>query len=610
MLQILPPKISNLIAAGEVVQRPASVVKELIENAIDADAHNITVIIEDAGKTLIRIIDDGCGMSADDAKLCFQRHATSKIASAEDLESILTYGFRGEALPSIAAVAEVTLKTRKRGEPTGTETIFSPSGYISQQETAMPEGTDISVSHVFYTIPARRKFLKSDNAEFRHIIAEFSKVALSRFDIGLRLIHNGKDIYNLKKANNLKQRILEIEGRDMAKELIDLETSNPIVTINGFVGNPEDARKSSGNQYFFVNGRYFRSSYLHKAVMKGYEHLIADGTYPSYYLYISIAPESVDVNIHPAKTEVKFENESEIFEILTAVVRESLGRHSLIPTIDFEHDLMPDWSASKQHFPSYITSVPGNNPGNCHDSGRIQSGASAQHIDYKFLEPDHHNTGHHHASFRFPSDRQSVDGYTALFEDNALQGPAILRIGTRYIATPMRSGLLVVDIHRAKERIYYERYLRSLDDAQPITQEVLFPVQIDLSPEKYSILMEDGQRLATLGFDILSVGGGSVSVHGLPEGYSTDEEDVRGAIDSLIAMFMDETSHDFLKADKRDKMARRMALSAASCQLDRFSNEQARLLVDSLFACMEPEISPSGHRCMTMITEDELEKRL
>ncbi len=603
MLQVLPPRISNLIAAGEVVQRPASVVKELVENAVDAGAQNITVIIEDSGKTLIRIIDDGCGMSSEDAKLCFQRHATSKIASAEDLEGILTYGFRGEALPSIAAVAEIILKTRKRGDATGTETEFSPNGFVSQKETAMPEGTDISVSHIFYTIPARRKFLKSDNAEFRHILAEFSKVALSRYDIGLRLIHNGKDIYNLKKANSLKQRILEIEGRDMGKELIDLETSNPLVTIRGFVGNPEDARKSAGNQFFFVNGRYFRSSYLHKAVMKGYEHLIADGTYPSYYLYITIAPESVDVNIHPAKTEVKFENESEIFEILTAVVRESLGRHSSIPTIDFEHDLMPDWSAPQQRFPSYDGNFESN-----FESTHIHSGAGAHNISRTQAESSKPHSGF---SFtHYPEKKTSVDGYSALFEDNASHGPAILRIGSRYIATPLRSGLLIVDIPRAKERIYYERYLRSLDNSEPISQEVLFPVQIDLSPEKYSILMEDRERLAALGFDILPAGDNSVSVHGLPEGYSADEEDVRGAIDSLISMFMDETSHDFIKADKRDKMARKMALSAASCQLDHFSNEQARLLVDSLFACMEPETSPSGHRCMTVITEEELEKRL
>ncbi len=615
MLKVLPPKISNLIAAGEVVQRPASVVKELVENAVDAGATDITVIIEDSGKTLIRIIDDGCGMSPEDAKLCFQRHATSKISTAEDLDGILTYGFRGEALPSIASVAEVTLRTRPKSAQTGTETVFTPDGYRSQEEVTMSGGTDISVRNIFYTVPARRKFLKSDSAEFRHILAEFSKVALSRHDIGLRLVHNGKDIYNLKRANSLKQRILEIEGRDMGKELIDLHTANPIVEIRGFVGRPSDARKSAGNQFFFVNGRYFRSSYLHKAVMKGYEKLIPEGTYPSYYLYITIAPENVDVNIHPAKTEVKFENESEIFEILAAVVRESLGRHSFIPTIDFEHDTLPDFEA------------PMSFPGSADDS-LIVSGVSAHSGQFSRGGSDysrstgstrHYGSGHipgmenllagSFESKSYPTEEQ-VDGYDALFEDKGAPAPSIIRIGTRYIATALRSGLMVIDIRRAKERIFYERYLRSMDDSVPISHQVLFPCQIDLSPEKYSILMEDEQRLRILGFDILSAGGTSVSVQGLPEGFSTGDEDVRMAIDSLISTFMDETSHDFLKASERDRMARKMALSAASCQLNDFSNEQARILVDSLFACMEPETSPSGHRCMFVITEDELEKRL
>ncbi len=595
------------------MQRPASVVKELVENAVDAGAGNITVIIEDSGKTLIQIIDDGCGMSPEDAKLCFQRHATSKIATAEDLDGILTYGFRGEALPSIASVAEVTLRTRRRGEQTGTETVFTPEGYQSQEEAAMSEGTNIAVRNIFYTVPARRKFLKSDSAEFRHILAEFSKVALSRHDIGLRLVHNGKDIYNLKKANSLKQRILEIEGREMGKELIDLHTTNPIVEINGFVGRPDDARKSAGNQFFFVNGRYFRSSYLHKAVMKGYEKLIPEGTYPSYYLYIKVAPENVDVNIHPAKTEVKFENESEIFEILTAVVRESLGRHSFIPTIDFEHDTLPDFEA------------PMSFPGSAGDS-LIVSGVSSRSGQFPRSGSGSYGGGssHHYGSSHIPGmdnlldslepkasyPEPSVDGYSALFEDNGAQTPSIIRIGTRYIATALRSGLMVVDIRRAKERIFYERYLRSMDDAVPISQQVLFPCQIDLSPEKYSILMEDGQRLRLLGFDILSIGEHSVSVQGLPEGFSTGDEDVRMAIDSLISTFMEETSHDFLKASERDRMARKMALSAASCQLNDFSIGQARLLVDSLFACMEPETSPSGHKCMFVLTEEELEKRL
>ena len=342
MLKILPSNISNLIAAGEVVQRPASAVKELLENAVDAGAGNISVFIEDSGKTLIQVIDDGCGMTPEEARLCFERHATSKISEASDLSSIMTYGFRGEALPSIAAVAEVTLRTRKKGSDTGSEAVFTPSGFSGQEEAAMPEGTNIAVRNIFYSLPARRKFLKSDSTEFRQIVSEFSHVALCRPEIGVRLVHNGKDIYNLKKANTLKQRILEIEGKDMVKELIDIRTSTRIINISGFVGNPSDARKSAGNQFFFVNGRYFRSSYFHKAVMKAYDKLIPEGAYPSYYIFFETTPENIDVNIHPAKTEVKFENETEIFEILTAAVKESLGRNSFIPTIDFDHDTLPD----------------------------------------------------------------------------------------------------------------------------------------------------------------------------------------------------------------------------------------------------------------------------
>ena len=330
MLKILPPNISNLIAAGEVVQRPASVVKELVENSVDAGASSITVLIEDAGKTLIQVIDDGCGMTPEEARLCFERHATSKISDAADLSSIVTYGFRGEALPSVAAVAEVTLRTRKRGTETGYETVMTPSGILCQEEAAMPEGTNIAVRNIFYSLPARRKFLKSDNTEMRQIIAEFSHVALCRPEVGVRLVHNKKDVYNLKKANTLKQRILEIEGRDMVKELIDISTSTTIIDISGFVGNPSDARRTPGNQYFFVNGRFFRSPYFHRAVMKAYDKLIPEGSYPSYYIFFSTRPGNVDVNIHPAKTEVKFENETEIFEILTAAVKEALGRSSFI----------------------------------------------------------------------------------------------------------------------------------------------------------------------------------------------------------------------------------------------------------------------------------------
>ena len=317
-----------MIAAGEVVQRPASVVKELVENAVDAGADQVTVVIQDAGRTLIQVIDNGCGMSPDQAVLCFERHATSKLRSAEDLHNILTFGFRGEALASIAAVAEVTLKTRREEDEVGCQVDFADSQHLSTQEIAAPRGANFSVRNLFYNVPARRKFLKSDNVEFKHVVTEFIRVALTRPDIGFTLTHNGKDIYVLRPAKSLKFRIQDVLGGNVAKEIVDIKAETSVVGIYGFAGRPDMARKGLGNQYFFVNGRYFRSPYLHKAVMKAYENLIPEGVTPSYFVYLEIDPQSIDVNIHPTKTEIKFEDDSVVFQILYACIKESLGKNS------------------------------------------------------------------------------------------------------------------------------------------------------------------------------------------------------------------------------------------------------------------------------------------
>lgn len=599
MLKILPSNISNLIAAGEVVQRPASAVKELLENAVDAGAGNISVIIEDSGKTLIQVIDDGCGMTPEEARLCFERHATSKISEASDLSSIVTYGFRGEALPSIAAVAEVTLRTRKKGSDTGSETVFTPSGFSGQEEAAMPEGTNIAVRNIFYSLPARRKFLKSDSTEFRQIVSEFSHVALCRPEISVRLVHNGKDIYNLKKANTLKQRILEIEGKDMVKELIDVRTSTRIINISGFIGNPSDARKSAGNQFFFVNGRYFRSSYFHKAVMKAYDKLIPEGAYPSYYIFFETTPENVDVNIHPAKTEVKFENETEIFEILTAAVKESLGRNSFIPTIDFDHDTLPDIPAPSRF--NYTGSYSRPQP------------ARPQHIPYETILPDTSPSRHYSAIESAERPSAAVNGYGEIFEDSGTSssGSGILQISGRYLVTTLRSGMMIVDIRRARERILYEKYLRQLDNSTPISHQVLFPCVIQLSPERHSLLTENTEQLRLLGFDIEPQEGNTISVNGLPEEFGTDESSVRTAIDNLLASLMETGSIDLIRADNREVMARRLAgAAAASAGNGRLSADEARLLVDTLFSCAEPETSPGGKRCMSVLTEEDIERIL
>ena len=319
-LRILPGNIANMIAAGEVVQRPASVVKELVENAVDAGASQITVIITDSGRTLIQVIDDGCGMAPDDAVLCFERHATSKIYDAEDLNNIMTFGFRGEALASIAAVAEVTLKTRTADEGIGCQVEFAASEHVSTTEAATPKGTNISVRNLFYNVPARRKFLKSDNVEFRHIVEEFTKVALTRPEIAFTLMHNGKNIFVLGKAKSTKFRIMDLLGQNVVGDIVDVSAETSVVRLSGFVGRPDSAKKTLGNQFFFVNGRYFRSPYFHKAVMKAYEGLIPEGVTPSYFIFMEVDPHSVDVNISPTKTEVKFEDDTFIFQVILAAI--------------------------------------------------------------------------------------------------------------------------------------------------------------------------------------------------------------------------------------------------------------------------------------------------
>lgn len=595
MLKVLPANISNLIAAGEVVQRPSSVVKELMENSVDAGASTITVIVEDAGKTLIQIIDDGIGMTSDEAVLCFERHATSKISEASDLENILTYGFRGEALPSVSSVSEVTLRTRRRGEPTGTEVVFTPSGLKSREEAAMPEGTNISVRNIFFSVPARRKFLKSDNTEFRQIIGEFSRVALCRPELNMRLVHNGKDIFNLKKANTLKQRILEIEGKDMAKELVDVETDTALVSLHGFVGNPADARKTPGNQYFFVNGRYFRSPYFNKAVMKAYDKLIPEGTYPSYYIFFSIGPENVDVNIHPAKTEVKFENESEIFEILAACVRESLGRNTIIPSIDFGHDTLPDLN--------FFEAQPEDRRP-LFRSGRTTYTESMISSVLPPVSREKASVPRNAASYPLPGASE------VLFDDSSVRIPGLIVVSGKYVVTTVRSGLMVVDIRRARERILYEKYLCELDGAVPISHQVLFPCSVMLSPEKYSLLMEDPERLGSLGFDIVSPEPGLVTVNGIPDGFMADEESVKTAIEDLVASFVDAGPISMHKAAYRENMAAGLAKSAASCRFARMTPDEARVLVDKLFACAEPERTPAGQKTMFIITEEEIERKL
>ena len=593
MLQVLPPSISNLIAAGEVVSRPASVVKELVENAVDAGAKSVVVSVLDAGKTLIQVIDDGCGMSADDAVLCFERHATSKIATAEDLERIMTYGFRGEALASIAAVAEVTLRTRRPEDEIGTMVEISGSKPAKAQPVAAPSGTHLAIRNLFYNVPARRKFLKSDNAELRAIIQEFLRVALIRPEVAFKLTSNGKEIHNLRPATTRKKRILDIYGMNLAKELVEVNVDTTLVRISGYIGNPEDARKSTGNQFFFVNGRYFRSPFFHKAVCKPYEKLVPDDYTPAYFLFLETEPERVDVNIHPAKTEVKFEDEGMIFEILVAAVREALGKNDFTPSIDFDMKGAPDIPVFTPH----------GNGGDWQRPPKIDYSPLFNPFDVQ-AEP----TAPANPETRpaYPVVPQTP-GYGRLFEEESVAAlNSLIVLQRRYIVTPVKSGMMVIDIRRARQRIYYERYLEKLAERQPVRQQTLFPVTVQLSAEDCLTVLEQPDLVASLGFDIQDFGGNTVVVNALPEGYPTSEEQVRVCIDQLIAALRDDTSLD----DQPHLLAASMAASAAASGAGSLNATEAQLLVDQLFACREPKLTPDGRRCMTIITFEELEKKL
>lgn len=577
MLKVLPQNISNLIAAGEVVSRPSAVVKELMENAVDAGATSISVSVLDAGKTLIQVIDDGCGMSADDAVLCFERHATSKIDSAEDLESISTYGFRGEALPSIAAIAEVTLKTRRPQDEAATKVEAAASRIVSTETVAAPVGTSIAVRNIFYNVPARRKFLKSDNVELRNIVQEFTRIALVRTGLALKLTASGKEIYNLKPAQNVKQRIRDLFGMNVSNELVPIKVDTTVVNVSGFIGNPEEAVKRQGNQYFFVNGRYFRSPLFNKAVCKPYENLIAADSAPAYFIFLESEPEKVDVNIHPSKTEVKFEDEPVIFEILMAGVRESLGKNDFTPSIDFDMKGAPEIP---------IFQMPG-------EQGQNFRPVQQPSIGYDPLFNPFNET-------RFEN--------AGLFceEPSAAPQADIMVVQKKYVITPVRSGLMVVNILRARERIFFEKYLQKIVEDLPVSQQTLFPVTVNLSPEDHLTLLQQPDLLSRLGFDIRDFGGNSVVVYGLPENYPTDEPSVRGSIDELLAALKDDTATD----DTRTLLAARMAESAAKRASEPVGKEAAQLLVDSLFACREPNLTPDGHKCVTILTTEELDKRL
>ena len=591
-LRILPQNVANMIAAGEVVQRPASVVKELLENALDADADKVSVVVTDAGRTLVRVVDNGCGMSPDDAVLCFERHATSKIATPEDLSAILTFGFRGEALASIAAVSEVTLRTRLRGAEVGCEVVFAASEQVSLKETATPEGSSFSVRNLFYNVPARRKFLKSDTVELRHIVEEFTRVALTRPDVAFSLSNNGRDLFNIKPAKTLKYRILDILGQGVVGEVTEIDASTSLSRIYGFIGRPESARKTLGNQFFFVNGRYFRSAYLHKAVMKAYEGLIPEGVTPSYFIYIETDPSTIDVNIHPTKTEIKFEDDSVMFQTVFATVKEALGRSAASGSIDFnnpEQTQMPHIGSSFEEYRSpsapEVAFDPSYDPFKAGGSNTSES----SHISPRAA------VGH------------SQD-YGKLFEDRVSEISDILVVQDKYILTKSASGVLAVNIRRARERLLFDRFVKALSANGHVSQSTLFPVRVQVGVESRMLFDENAAMLASLGFDISPFGNDTVVVSGVPEGYSAEQGKVERMVADL-ALILSSGVKGALKETMAASMAEKFAFLGASGAAQAMSPLQAKRLVDSLLASDNPEFTSGGKRIISVIPLPELDKR-
>ncbi len=592
IIKLLPDSVANQIAAGEVIQRPASVVKELMENSVDAGGKNIRVIIKDSGKTLIQITDDGTGMSETDARLSFERHATSKITSAMDLFAIKTKGFRGEALASIAAVSMVELKTRKEGSDTGTLIVISGSRVEKQEPCSCPTGSGFSVKNLFFNIPARRKFLKTDNTEMRHIITEFQKIVIAHPGIRFTLFHNDNEIYNLAPGNN-RQRIVGVFGRPINNDLISLDTETTLITISGFIGKPENARRSYNEQFFFVNNRFMKHPYFHKAVIEAYQNILPADAVPSYFIFMEIDPASIDINIHPTKTEIKFEDERAIWQILMASVREALGRFNIVPSLDFENEQLVEipLRSTRQIMP---------------DSPVIEVDAN-----YDPFSGEENPKSQKDVFERF--ERENVSNwerlYSAIERENTTtssgQERKFFQVKNKYIVCPVKSGLMIIDQKRAHERILFEKYLEKLNHNQSVSQVELFPVSIELNPADILVLKEIQEYIRLLGFNII-YSGNTISITGRPaENTSSDPVEM---LEILLEEYKKTKSDP--STGVREKIAAAMAEAAAIPYGKALLKNEMEEIFDVLFACKAPNYSPKGNPVINIFTLEEIDKRL
>lgn len=608
VIKLLPDSVANQIAAGEVIQRPASVIKELVENAVDAQATNIQIILKDAGRTLIQVIDNGVGMSDTDARLAFERHSTSKIRQADDLFSLQTMGFRGEALASIAAISHIELRTCARGAQLGTKLLINASYCESQEPDVCPAGCNFMIKDLFFNVPARRKFLKSNQVELSNIIKEFEKLALVNYTIDFTVTHNGNMLYKLS-GGTFKQRIIALFGHNIDQQLIPLNVDTSLVKISGFIGKPESARKRNATQYFFVNGRYMRHPYFHKAVLSCYDELIPDESQPKYFLVLDVDPETIDVNIHPTKTEIKFENELPIWQIISAAVKETLGRFSVVPSIDFDKEDAPEIPSFTLPHTSKAPEIAVDKSYNPfkQQSGTRGGGYTPQHNDnlpnweelYKNFEKSKQEGFDEIGELPAMTDVVPVENKIVEVDDE-IQG--VMQLGNRYLLTISQEGMVILDQHRAHLAVIYERLMQQIDGMNVVSQRVLFPEIVHLTVAQNAVFEEIEPELEKAGFGLAKLSGGDWSINSVPPGL--DNVDIIELLNEVITS----VSGVSVKDKVFEKIALTIASKAAIPYNRQLNEQEMKSLITDWRKLKNTKYTPSGKLIANILTLDQVGK--
>ncbi|WP_299118123.1 DNA mismatch repair endonuclease MutL [uncultured Winogradskyella sp.] len=616
IIQLLPDHVANQIAAGEVVQRPASVVKELLENAIDANASEIKLILKEAGKTLVQVIDNGKGMSTTDARLSFERHATSKIRSAEDLFQLNTKGFRGEALASIAAIAHVELKTKQENDELGTSILIEGSTVKSQDVTVTPKGTSVSVKNLFFNIPARRNFLKSNTVELRHVTDEFHRVALAHPNIGFSMYHNGSELFSLQ-SSNYRQRVVNIFGTKTNEKLVPVEEETEVLKVSGFVGKPEFSKKTKSEQFFFVNNRFVKSPYLNHAINAAFEGLLKDGYHPSYFLNLTVDPKTIDINIHPTKTEIKFDDEHTLYAILRSSVKHSLGQFNIAPVLDFESNTnldtpydykdkagkTPTIEVDSTFNPFANEKAVASSPGS-HAQQRQFAKAPAANWEslYVGLESKGNRSQNDFAEVTFESNPETASIFKS---EDVEQEKTTYQLRQKYIVSTIKSGMLIIDQNRAHQRILYENLLKQLTSKEATTQQLLFPLTIGFSIADIEIIKQLRPDLEFAGFEFSEVKEEQIIITGVPVG--VPESEVSIVLEQLISDVENDVPDQNFSAS--DLLAKSMAKSLAIKTGQTLNSEEQEHILNSLFACKEPSVSPTNKTTFITLGVDDIEKK-